>query len=162
METMFLTDGVILDILHEGRRARWTAGELAWMTGMEKRDVLGCLERLHGAGLVVRLSTRYIARDRFTVPENITPLDIAILRAVRDGGGLRAGQACHALWRAGWCVASSTILNHMRVLRSPGWGLLEKKKFRGKYMITPDGAGMLASMDGGLDQPLERVHDALV
>lgn len=118
-------------------------------------DVAGVVDRLaKRAGKVppdmhaVKLSTRYIRGDRFSVLNEIKYLDLVILAILASCGfGMPATLIHAALDMVNLVKASQpTLLNHLRMLRSPGWNLLEKAEptKRSNYLLTSNGKAFLA------------------
>ncbi|MBD3186475.1 hypothetical protein GF325_06585 [Candidatus Bathyarchaeota archaeon] len=118
-------------------------------------DVAGVVDRLaKRAGKVppdmhaVKLSTRYIRGDRFSVLDEIKYLDLVILAILASCEfGMPATLIHAALDMVNLVkVSQPTLLNHLRMLRSAGWNLLEKAEptKRANYLLTSKGKAFLA------------------
>ncbi len=156
-------DDIVLAVMGAStRRQKWRPAELHAEIGIlhpDKRvtvdDVSASLERLSSfiedtppAKQVIKLSTRFIRGDAFEVIDQLEYLDIVILKVLEHGGarGLPATivHECTRLLNLEE-ASQPTVLNHLRVLRSPGWDVLEKSGsgLRDNYTITSKGSGII-------------------
>jgi hypothetical protein len=118
-------------------------------------DITASLERLSRAtGLipdverVVKLPTRYMRRDFFVEADEMEFIDVLILLILEKVGprGLPATAVHEAI---GLCTSNSislpSVLNHLRVLKTPAWSLVAKagRALRENYTISDKGVGIL-------------------
>jgi len=122
-------------------------------------DMARALERLcmpsagsSHAQQVIQMSTRYMRRDFLVEADEIDYIDLFIMKVLETAGN--AGVPATAIYAiAALCnlvpVSLPTVLNHLRMLKSPGWEIVDKvgTAFRDNYAITAKGAGLLADAE---------------
>ncbi|MHA1793837.1 MAG: hypothetical protein ACTSVI_14430 [Promethearchaeota archaeon] len=96
---------------------------------------------------VVQLSSRYIRADFFNLFEEIDFLDLQILHVLSffPDKGLPATLIHKVIMMENFSPCSlSTLLNHLRVLKTSGWNLLKKKtgNIRENYKISRTGSNL--------------------
>ena len=148
------------------RKHKWRPAELATEArslhpglDVKEEDVTRALDRLKlpldGASpeqQVVQLSTRYMRRDFLVEADEMDFLDLLILKVLATAGtnGMAATTIHEAIRLCNLLPASMpTVLNHLRMLKSPGWELVDKagKGFRDYYVITTKGANLLGEAE---------------
>lgn len=122
-------------------------------------DVVRALERLcmpsagtSPAQQVIQMSTRYMRRDFLVEADEIDFIDLFIMKILETVGNIGVpATSIYAI--AVLCnlipVSLPTVLNHLRMLKSPGWEIIEKVgiAFRDNYAITSKGAALLGDAE---------------
>ncbi|MFX0103008.1 MAG: hypothetical protein ACFFCS_25800 [Candidatus Hodarchaeota archaeon] len=149
-----------LTMIMDLRRKKWRPRELLTEVVLRYPD-LPCsedtikdeLERLSGSSRVVKLSTRYISKGHFSMLDEISFVDISILKILEDVNSSPSAvelgpTSIHKKLISSGVVKISlpTLLNHLRVLKTPGWELIKKTgdALRDGYVITREGSSFLA------------------
>jgi len=156
---------VLLQIMG-ARKHKWRPGELvAEVNAIQPElkatedDVVRALERLCMPSAsatpvqqVIQMSTRYMRRDFLVEADEIDFIDLLIMKILETAGNAGVpATAIHAI--AALCnvipVSLPTMLNHLRMLKSPGWELVEKvgPAFRDNYALASKGAALLGDAE---------------
>lgn len=115
--------------------------------GIVPETVREVLVQLSKEGKVVQLPTRFMRADNFDVASEIKELDVEILRLLDLKGPMVAKEIAESLSRSGHSRPST--YNHLRVLRTPPWGLVRRDEAasRGTHAITAHGKQLLAALE---------------